>query len=128
MFFSLSSSTGALYLSDVRHDQLGAHRFASARFAADNHALFLEIDQHIAEHILGNGEDVRCIVHWRLHELDFDHSSRRDAYRSSVAVHGMFAAVIHVSVRIDGDEHRPNVCLERRTRACSRVGCDGSVT
>ena len=111
------SPHGTLYLSDVRHDQLGAHRFACARFAADDHALLLDIDQHVAEHVLGNGEDVWRVVHRRL----FSRSRfsvlgpERNAYRSSIAVHGMFAAVVHVSVRIDGDEHRPDVRLERRT-------------
>ena len=53
-------------LREVVHDELGRHRLAGARLAADDDALVLVVNLHVAVHGVGEGVHVGRVLVGRL--------------------------------------------------------------
>ena len=53
-------------LREVVHDELGGHRLAGARLPADDDALVLVVNLHVAVHVVREGVDVGRVLVGRL--------------------------------------------------------------
>ncbi len=58
----LDVGAAARHLGDVAHDVLGADSLAGAALTADDDALVLRLDQHVAVHVVGQRVNVRRVL------------------------------------------------------------------
>jgi len=93
----LLGTVAARHLADIAHDVLGADGLASAGLAADDHALALGVDEHVAVHEVGEGVDVGRVL---------------DLGGACVHLDFLVGEVAELFVGVDGDEDGSDVGVD----------------